>query len=89
MLGTGGGDVLALDIASGQLTWRLTDCHPGLVRYKLSCTTFSLFKAGINCANCEDETLILIGEQTLKSTASKFGLIYYCILMDNLGPNAL
>lgn len=29
MLGTGGGDVLALDVSAGQLKWRLSDCHPG------------------------------------------------------------
>lgn len=29
VLGTGGGDVLALDVASGQLKWRISDCHPG------------------------------------------------------------
>lgn len=29
MLGTGGGDVLALAVSAGQLKWRLSDCHPG------------------------------------------------------------
>lgn len=29
VLGTGGGDVLALDVAAGQLKWRVSDCHPG------------------------------------------------------------
>ncbi|KAM7477695.1 hypothetical protein LguiA_025908 [Lonicera macranthoides] len=29
MLGTGSGDVLALDVAVGQLKWRVSDCHPG------------------------------------------------------------
>lgn len=29
VLGTGGGDVLALDVAVGQLKWRVSDCHPG------------------------------------------------------------
>ncbi|XP_039162290.1 uncharacterized protein LOC104436824 isoform X6 [Eucalyptus grandis] len=29
VLGTGGGDVLALDVASGELRWRISDCHPG------------------------------------------------------------
>lgn len=31
VLGTGSGDVLALDVAAGQLKWRVSDCHPGLV----------------------------------------------------------
>jgi len=30
VLGTGSGDVLALDVDAGQLSWRITDCHPGL-----------------------------------------------------------
>ncbi|KAL6503512.1 hypothetical protein OROGR_025435 [Orobanche gracilis] len=30
VLGTGGGDVLALDVSAGQLKWRLNNCHPGL-----------------------------------------------------------
>lgn len=31
VLGTGGGDVLALDVSAGQLKWRVNDCHPGCV----------------------------------------------------------
>ncbi|KAF0902233.1 hypothetical protein E2562_014472 [Oryza meyeriana var. granulata] len=31
VLGTGSGDVLALDVAAGQWKWRVTDCHPGAV----------------------------------------------------------
>ena len=29
VLGTGSGDVLALDISAGQLKWKVNDCHPG------------------------------------------------------------
>ncbi|PNT77554.1 hypothetical protein BRADI_1g64927v3 [Brachypodium distachyon] len=29
VLGTGSGDVLALDVAAGQWKWRINDCHPG------------------------------------------------------------
>ena len=29
VLGTGSGDVLALDVSAGQLKWRVCDCHPG------------------------------------------------------------
>ncbi|KAL3812984.1 hypothetical protein ACJIZ3_014252 [Penstemon smallii] len=29
ILGTGGGDVLALDVSAGQLKWRVNNCHPG------------------------------------------------------------
>lgn len=29
MLGTGSGDVLALDVAAGHWKWKVSDCHPG------------------------------------------------------------
>ncbi|KAL5210859.1 hypothetical protein ABZP36_006482 [Zizania latifolia] len=29
VLGTGSGDILALDVAAGQWKWRVSDCHPG------------------------------------------------------------
>ncbi|CAN6325488.1 unnamed protein product [Urochloa humidicola] len=29
VLGTGSGDVLALDVAAGQWKWKVSDCHPG------------------------------------------------------------
>lgn len=29
LLGTGSGDVLALDVSAGELKWRVSDCHPG------------------------------------------------------------
>ncbi|XP_051128116.1 uncharacterized protein LOC127249389 [Andrographis paniculata] len=29
VLGTGSGDVLALDVSAGQLKWRVNNCHPG------------------------------------------------------------
>ncbi|KAL0348628.1 UNVERIFIED_CONTAM: hypothetical protein Sangu_1090600 [Sesamum angustifolium] len=29
VLGTSGGDVLALDVSAGQLRWRVNNCHPG------------------------------------------------------------
>lgn len=29
ILGTGSGDVLALDVSAGQMKWRVSDCHPG------------------------------------------------------------
>ncbi|KAL5182581.1 WD repeat-containing protein 43 [Glycine soja] len=53
VLGTGGGDVLALDIASGQLTWRLTDCHPGGVRAIASSANVStIYTAGADGMVC-------------------------------------
>ncbi|KAG4996919.1 hypothetical protein JHK84_027949 [Glycine max] len=53
VLGTGGGDVLALDVASAQLTWRLTDCHPGGVRViASSANVSSIYTAGVDGMVC-------------------------------------
>ncbi|KAL5163426.1 WD repeat-containing protein 43 [Glycine soja] len=53
VLGTGGGDVLALDVASAQLTWRLTDCHPGGVRaIASSANVSSIYTAGVDGMVC-------------------------------------
>eukprot|EP00252_Welwitschia_mirabilis_P017989 TRINITY_DN40127_c0_g1_i1.p1 TRINITY_DN40127_c0_g1~~TRINITY_DN40127_c0_g1_i1.p1 ORF type:complete len:634 (-),score=144.83 TRINITY_DN40127_c0_g1_i1:483-2384(-) len=32
VLGTGGGDLFAVDTATGQLLWKVADCHPGGVK---------------------------------------------------------
>ncbi|CAE6095873.1 unnamed protein product [Arabidopsis arenosa] len=46
VLGTGGGDVLALDVASGQLKWRISDCHPGGVNAVSSSANASCIYSG-------------------------------------------
>jgi U3 small nucleolar RNA-associated protein 5 len=46
VLGTGGGDVLALDVASGQLKWRISDCHPGGVNAVSSSAKASCIYSG-------------------------------------------
>ncbi|ESQ41077.1 hypothetical protein EUTSA_v10012983mg [Eutrema salsugineum] len=54
VLGTGGGDVLALDVASGQLKWRISDCHPGGVNAVSSSTKAScLYTGGADGMVCE------------------------------------
>ncbi|KAI5411885.1 hypothetical protein KIW84_056813 [Lathyrus oleraceus] len=42
-LGTGSGDVLALDVSAGQLSWKINDCHPGGVRAISSLANGSTF----------------------------------------------
>eukprot|EP00268_Persea_americana_P056369 TRINITY_DN6642_c0_g1_i2.p1 TRINITY_DN6642_c0_g1~~TRINITY_DN6642_c0_g1_i2.p1 ORF type:complete len:638 (-),score=171.77 TRINITY_DN6642_c0_g1_i2:575-2488(-) len=54
VLGTGGGDVLALDVAAGQLRWRACDCHPGGV----NAISFSehgphIYTAGVDGMVCQ------------------------------------
>ncbi|RDX97845.1 WD repeat-containing protein 43, partial [Mucuna pruriens] len=53
VLGTGSGDVLALDVAAGQLSWRITDCHPGGVRaIASSAKGSSIYTAGADGMVC-------------------------------------
>lgn len=54
MLGTGHGDVLAVDVAAGQLKWKFADCHPGGV----SAVSFSrhnscIYTGGVDCMVCQ------------------------------------
>ncbi|XP_057772183.1 uncharacterized protein LOC130991796 isoform X2 [Salvia miltiorrhiza] len=58
LLGTGGGDVLALDVSAGQLKWRVNNCHPGGV----SAISFPahgshIYTAGADGMVCEIEAM--------------------------------
>ncbi|KAF4350692.1 hypothetical protein F8388_003413 [Cannabis sativa] len=58
ILGTGSGDVLALDVSAGQLKWRVSDCHPGGV----SAVSFSrngscVYTAGSDGMVCQVDSL--------------------------------
>ncbi|KAL4575717.1 hypothetical protein LXL04_011801 [Taraxacum kok-saghyz] len=59
VLGTGGGDVLALDVSAGQLKWRVSDCHPGGVTALSFPTNGSgiMFTAGVDGMMCELDSL--------------------------------
>ncbi|XP_058082899.1 uncharacterized protein LOC131230891 isoform X2 [Magnolia sinica] len=54
VLGTGSGDVLALDVAAGQLRWRVNDCHPGGVNAISSSNKGScIYTAGADGMVCQ------------------------------------
>ncbi|KAM7258938.1 hypothetical protein ACFE04_014679 [Oxalis oulophora] len=54
VLGTGGGDVLALDISAGQLKWRAADSHPGGVSaISFSSDSTRVYSAGADGMVCE------------------------------------
>ncbi|XP_028802503.1 WD repeat-containing protein 43-like [Neltuma alba] len=54
VLGTGSGDVLALDVSAGQLNWRIGDCHPGGVKAVSSSTNGScVYTAGADGMICK------------------------------------
>lgn len=58
VLGTGSGDVLALDVSAGQLKWRVSDCHPGGVSAISSSTQGScVYTAGADGMICEIDSL--------------------------------
>uniref|UniRef100_A0A0D9VT25 Uncharacterized protein n=1 Tax=Leersia perrieri TaxID=77586 RepID=A0A0D9VT25_9ORYZ len=54
VLGTGSGDVLALDVAAGQWKWRVSDCHPGgVTAVAYSKHGRSLYTAGTDGMVCK------------------------------------
>lgn len=58
ILGTGGGDILALDVSAGQLKWRVNDCHPGGVTAISSPTNGScVYTAGVDGMICELDSM--------------------------------
>ncbi|XP_022741445.1 U3 small nucleolar RNA-associated protein 12 isoform X2 [Durio zibethinus] len=58
VLGTGSGDVLALDVSAGQLKWTVSDCHPGGVG-AIGCATRGscIYSAGADGMVCEIDSL--------------------------------
>ncbi|XP_071737399.1 uncharacterized protein [Rutidosis leptorrhynchoides] len=58
ILGTGGGDVLALDVSVGQSKWRVSDCHPGGVTAISSPAVGSyVYTAGADGMVCELDSM--------------------------------
>lgn len=58
VLGTGSGDVLALDVSAGQLKWRVSDCHPGGVT-AISFPTHDscIYTAGVDGIICKLDSM--------------------------------
>ncbi|KAL8501952.1 hypothetical protein ACS0TY_021180 [Phlomoides rotata] len=58
LLGTGGGDVLALDVSAGQLKWRINNCHPGGVNaVSFPSHGTHIYTAGADGMICEIESM--------------------------------
>ncbi|GLT45733.1 hypothetical protein SLA2020_195420 [Shorea laevis] len=58
VLGTGSGDVLALDVSAGQLKWRVVDCHSGGVSaIAFSANGLCIYSAGADGMVCEIDSL--------------------------------
>ncbi|XP_023515262.1 WD repeat-containing protein 43 [Cucurbita pepo subsp. pepo] len=58
LLGTGSGDVMALDVAAGELKWKISDCHPGGVA-TISFPTHGscIYTAGADGMLCEIDSV--------------------------------
>ncbi|KAL8105384.1 uncharacterized protein LOC141678805 [Apium graveolens] len=58
ILGTGSGDVLAMDVSAGQLKWRVSDCHPGgVTSVSFPAHGSCIYTAGADGMICELESL--------------------------------
>ncbi|PPS18847.1 hypothetical protein GOBAR_AA01722 [Gossypium barbadense] len=58
ILGTGSGDVLALDVSAGQLKWKVSDCHPGGVSAIAFATNGScIYSSGADGMICKIDSL--------------------------------
>ncbi|KAL1806703.1 uncharacterized protein LOC108200108 [Daucus carota subsp. sativus] len=58
ILGTGSGDVLALDVSAGQLKWRVSDCHPGgVTSVSFPAHGSCIYTAGADGMICELDSL--------------------------------
>ncbi|CAK7333277.1 unnamed protein product [Dovyalis caffra] len=56
VLGTGSGDILALDVSAGQLKWSVSDCHPGGVTAVSFCTHDScIYTSGADGMICRTD----------------------------------
>lgn len=54
VLGTGSGDVLALDVSAGQVKWSINNCHPGGVNaISFPANGSSIYTAGVDGMVCE------------------------------------
>ncbi|KAL5849376.1 hypothetical protein ACOSQ4_007389 [Xanthoceras sorbifolium] len=81
VLGTGSGDVLALDVAAGQLKWRISDCHPGGVSAVSFATHGScIYSAGADGMVCEIDPLT--GNRLGKFRASTKGISCMAVSSD-------
>ncbi|MCL7022894.1 hypothetical protein MKW94_016417 [Papaver nudicaule] len=56
VVGTASGEVMALDLFSGQLKWRLKDCHPGGVNaVSFSTEASCMYSAGVDGMVCQTD----------------------------------
>ncbi|KAJ6812601.1 WD repeat-containing protein 43 [Iris pallida] len=82
VLGTGSGDVLALDVSLGQLKWKVCDCHPGGV----TAISFSrhtsciIYTAGVDGMVCQIDSST--GSMVGKFKSSRKAISALCISAD-------
>ncbi|KAM0029891.1 putative transcription factor WD40-like family [Helianthus debilis subsp. tardiflorus] len=81
ILGTGGGDILALDVSAGQLKWRVSDCHPGgATAISSPSSGSSVYTAGVDGMICELDSMT--GNLLGKFKASAKAISAMCVSSD-------
>ncbi|XP_074320356.1 uncharacterized protein LOC141657120 [Silene latifolia] len=81
VLGTGSGDVMALNVSGGQLKWKISDCHPGGVSAIASAIQGScVYTAGADGMVCEIDSLN--GNLLRKFKASTKAVSSICVSSD-------
>ncbi|CAN1225674.1 WD repeat-containing protein 43 [Linum perenne] len=81
VLGTGSGDVLALDVSAGQPKWIVSDCHPGGVSsISFSASESSIYTAGADGMICKIDPQT--GNVSGKFKAQTKGISSMCVSPD-------
>lgn len=81
VLGTGSGDVLALDVSAGQLKWKISDCHPGGVNaISFSTQSTCIYTSGADGMVCEVDSIT--GNLLRKFRASTKAVSSICVSPD-------
>ncbi|KAJ6846318.1 WD repeat-containing protein 43 [Iris pallida] len=81
VLGTGSGDVLALDVSLGQLKWKVCDCHPGgVTAISFSGHTSCIYTAGVDGMVCQIDSST--GSVVGKFKSSRKAISALCISAD-------
>ncbi|XP_076920662.1 uncharacterized protein LOC143581864 [Bidens hawaiensis] len=81
ILGTGGGDILALDASAGQLKWRVSDCHPGgATAISAPASGSHVYTAGVDGMVCELDSMT--GNLLSKFKASAKAISAMCVSSD-------
>ncbi|KAI8011052.1 hypothetical protein LOK49_LG06G03386 [Camellia lanceoleosa] len=98
VLGTGSGDVLALDASAGQLKWRVSDCHPwGVSAISFPTHDSCIYTAGVDGIICKLDSMsgnllekFRAATKAISSMSVSSGLYsYHCFIFIEKQPTTL